>query len=141
MVALLAAAFPRPSIEEPTIAVYLDRLSDVDPADLYEAVARLVDTSVRLPTIAEIRRSVAESALHLPTPAEALEIVSEAVEKNGMTSRLDPGGFIRKAWRAINGDQQAFYGDGNAGVWRGEFLKVYAQLRETAITAAMWRRP
>lgn len=77
-VRILLAAFPGAGTDATTRDVYELALRDVDVADLEEIVKVLISTRHRLPTIADVRVSVVERRLQLPSPLEAWELVYRA---------------------------------------------------------------
>lgn len=62
LVAVLSASYPSASLAERTVLVYEQMLEDLDCSAASAAVARLVQTSKWLPTIAEIRGAAYELA-------------------------------------------------------------------------------
>lgn len=74
LVAMLIAAFPRSDWPESTQRLYRETLAECGVLDGRRAIERLIATSDFPPTIAEIRRTVAEARLNLPSEMEAWEM-------------------------------------------------------------------
>lgn len=71
---LLRAAYVQHPFTDMSARVYAQQLSDLDPRMVLSATRRLLNTSVYRPTIADIRREVAEEALGLPSAEEAWDM-------------------------------------------------------------------
>lgn len=67
---ILGSAWSQPWAPE-AIAVYAEQLADVEPAVLLDAVRSLTRTSEWRPSIATIRRHVADRMIGFPSPEEA----------------------------------------------------------------------
>jgi hypothetical protein len=141
LVAALKAAFPRQPVEEETVAVYVQMLRDLPTTDGQQAVEALLKRSRFFPTISEIREAVLDVWLPLPTPVQAWELVEEAGriamregrpgEDDGlMRSALPP--LVWRALRAVGGELGYRYSE-NVNALRAQFLRVYAELRESAV--------
>ena len=84
LVAIMSAAFTRPPMTERTCQVYERMLVDLDREAAHRAVARLVNTSKWLPTIAEIRAAAVELQVGARRAgAEAWGDVVETIRRSG----------------------------------------------------------
>ena len=134
-IALLRDAYPRHAengLGDRTVTVYGTMLADLDETAVVKAVERLILRSPWLPTVAEIRREVAEAALLLPAPLDAWQLV--------FTRRwveLPPE--VQATCRALGGTHAIKRESGN-GV-RREFCRAYEQLRERTVLAYMGAAP
>jgi hypothetical protein len=122
LVAELAAAFPQRPVPRQTLAVYVRHLEDIDLDSLEVAVRGLIRTSEFFPTVHAIRTAVAEAALGLPTEGEALA----AVTTRGVVG-LHP--LVREALDMVGG-YHAWRITDNPGVMRGQFTRIYREMRE-----------
>lgn len=77
LVARLMAAWPRQAVEASTVEVYVRALGDLDHRAAREAVSELILAAEWFPTVAAIRRAVAERTLGLPSAAEAWALVND----------------------------------------------------------------
>lgn len=82
-IGLLRAAFPRQDFPPVSVQVYARALKDLDDALVQQAVVRLCQREDWLPSIAKIRREVAEIALRLPSVTEAWLMVQTPVGRAG----------------------------------------------------------
>lgn len=133
-VAVLAAAYPRQAFPPDSIRLYVRMLADLDSGDIADAVTRLVKRSTFLPSIAEIRREVAEARLGLPSPAVAWEM---ALDPRGWATMPEP---VRAAYDACGGGW-AFRTTDRPTTLRSQFERDYADRREAALVAAMGAAP
>lgn len=124
-VAALRAAYPRADFPEDTIRLYAAMLSDLDPMSLLAATNRLIRKSTFLPSIAEIRREVAEEALALPSPEAAWEILL-----TGSLREAPPE--LQAAARACGGRYAVMQSE-NPAVIRSQFTRDYTARREQAL--------
>jgi hypothetical protein len=124
-IADLAAAFPQRSIPAATIDLYARELADLDPVALSDAVRLLIRTSEFFPTIRAIREAVAEAALGLPNEAEALNQIHE---RSGVHPLVREAVNVVGGWHAVRTTDQP-------GVLRGQFLRVYRELRHARVGA------
>lgn len=124
-IATLAAAYPRADFPDETAQVYALMLSDLDPADVFAAVQRLLSGSRFLPTVAEIREQVAEARAQLPTAAEAWEIVLRGDLANAAPE-------IQAAARSVGG-RHAIATTTNPTAVRAQFDRDYADRRRVAV--------
>jgi hypothetical protein len=74
----LFAAYPDVPLRDGTEATYVEFLGELDREPATQAVADLIRTSSRLPTIADVRRRLAEAELGLPSALEAYHSLFEA---------------------------------------------------------------
>jgi hypothetical protein len=132
-VAVLRDAYPRADFPDRTVALYASMLNDLDDAATMAAVRRLVRRSTFLPSVAEIRREVAEAQLGLPTPEEA----AESVFRDGGPGSLHPR--VRESLMAIGGPWAVRTSE-TPGILRSQFVKDYAARRETLLLEAMGAR-
>lgn len=130
LVAVLSAAFVRPPMTERTCQVYERMLLDLDRETAHRAVARLVNTSKWLPTIAEIRAASVELNLGARRAgAEAWGDVSEAVRKFGRyqePSFSDP--LVAECVRSFG--WLSICDSTNDIADRARFIELYDQLAE-----------
>jgi hypothetical protein len=127
-VADLRDAFPQRAVTRETLTIYVRELSDLDPAALGDAVRLLIRTSEFFPTIHAIRETVAEAALDLPSEAAALAEVNALGA--GRPGRLTP--LVREALDAVGGPW-AVRTASEPGVIRGQFLRIYRDLRHARV--------
>lgn len=135
----LRRAFPRQEVEQETFALYLVELADVPLNVLEAAVHDLIRTQEFFPSIRAIRAASAELALALPSPAGALAQVEARIS----WARTDAGGeaptvhpTVRQALDLIGGYASFRNADEGAPV-RGQFLRLYRELREDAVQDAV----
>lgn len=126
-IAALAAAYPRQRLEPATIQIYAAALDDLDARAIEDAVRYIVRTSRWFPTVAEIRETVAERTLRLPSPAAAWETVQTAQGRAGIQ-----GGPVERALRAVGGTW-ALRTTENPTALRAQFLRVYGEFRDEAV--------
>lgn len=81
IVASLRLAYPRQEFPDESVRWYIRQLADLDPSAVETAVMRLQRRSEWLPSIAEIRREVAEDTLQLPSVEDAWVIASRGALK------------------------------------------------------------
>lgn len=123
--ALIASAHPRADFPDETARAYALTLADLEPADVYQAVRRLIAGSKYLPTVSEIREQVAEAHAQLPTASEAWEILLR-----GDLSAAPPE--IQAAARSVGG-RHAVATTTNPTAVRAQFDRDYAERRRVAI--------
>lgn len=128
LVKVLEAAYPRGEFTRERAEVYIRFLEPLDYRAANAAVAQLIATSRYLPTIAEIRETVARMTAGIPEPEEALEEVVEAARR-GRYEFSHPA--IRKAVDALGWEYIQYSED--PGVWRSQFLRLYGPIRERAL--------
>lgn len=89
IVALLLAAYPRADWPESTRTLYRESLSSFSFVEARSAVERIVATSDWPPSVAEIRRTIVEARLDLPSEIEAWELaVQHAAARRPGAPRL-----------------------------------------------------
>lgn len=126
---LLRDAYPRQPFGERAIVVYAEQLADLDETDVYLAVQEIVRTQERAPTISEIRRTVAETKLALPTAEEAWEMVlANAIERGGK-QLPDP---VKRALKAVGGPWIVRHSE-NPGTLYAQFRKHYEAARDRVV--------
>lgn len=137
LLADLARAFPRNPITPETLRVYLRELDDVPP-ELLEAVVRdLIRTSEWFPTVRAIRERAAERSLGLPAEAEALAQIEARIRwaRTSAAAEAPPiHPVVLEAIRGVGGFH-AFRSADEASVIRGQFGRLYRELRGSAIAA------
>ncbi len=131
LVARLKAAYPRQTIGEDTVAVWVRLLADLDYQDASDAANAHIASSTFFPAIAEIRGLVAERALGLPGWVDAWQQVSDAAEAGAGWTTLAPA--VREAAKAIGG-QWAIRTTEQPVALRAQFRDAYLELRAAAIT-------
>lgn len=137
----LARAFPRQAVPRETFAVYLRELDDVPPALLEAAVREMIRTKDFFPTVRELREAVAERALALPGEAAALEQVHARVawarvdeaDRDGDPPAVHP--IVLDALAQVGGFA-AFRTADEPGVVRGQFLRIFRDMRARAVREA-----
>lgn len=88
IVAAIAAAFPQWPASKETVAIYADLLGDLDYHTVKAALRDLLLTEDRWPTVASIRRSVANRAGVLaPSAAQAWAEITRQADEVGRTGR------------------------------------------------------
>lgn len=147
LIADLFRAYPKQPFPDlaGTHAVYVERLRGIDPSRLAVALAGLVDTESFLPTVADIKHAVAEQTLGLPTEAEALQQIAARQEwartatpsYDDHTMTLNPPAppvhdLVQQALREVGG-WHAFRAAENQAVVRGQFGRIYRDLRDARI--------
>lgn len=130
-IGILRDAYPRQQFPDRTVALYGAALADLDGNEVAEAVGRLIRTSAFLPSIAEIRREVAEARAALPTPEEAWTIVHQP------RAKIPPE--IRGALDDVGG--RYAIRTGTPERTRRMFLDAYTARRESTLLAVMIDRP
>jgi hypothetical protein len=152
LVATLAAAHPRVKLDEANVRIYARSLTAFELAEGQRAVARLIVTSTFFPSIAEIRRSIAEERLGLPEPELAWEIVragpalpdetfpdendSDARWAAAQAWRIGLPVAIKRAYADIGGRGALTHTD-NMEVLRAQFMRLYEAFREEEITTCV----
>ena len=149
LVAVLKAAYPRQPIPPETTRLYAAQLVDL-PADAVErAVRDLIASSPYFPTLADIRRRVAELQLGAPSAWQAWE----EVEQQCRAASHHGGGVwepYRPRWShplvervvKLMGGFWQLYESERLSVERAQFLRLYEQARSEAVqTAAQGRAP
>lgn len=128
---MIRDAFPRQPFGDGTIRVYAEQLADLDGARVHAAVVRLLRTSNRAPTIAEIRMEVAEGTDPLPTVEEAWDQARSGSTRNAT---------VRESVEAVGGFWQIMHGD-NAPTIRAQFRKDYESRRAREMRARAGGEP
>lgn len=143
LLADLVDAFPRDAISAQTVRVYARELADVPVDRLAQAVSDLIRTSRYFPRVAEIRERAAELALDLPGEADALEQVQAraawarlAEDERGSPPPIHPA--VKRALQLVGGAHAMRAADEPA-VIRGQFLRLYRDVRAGEVTAAASR--
>jgi len=131
--AILKATYPRQETNEATAEVYASFLSDLDYHATERAVRKIVATSTFFPTIAEIRREVAEDYADLPSAAEALALVADRYRLSDAELKENPlPAEVKEAYRLVGGEW-AFRTSTNPTTLHAQFRDLYAQIRAEAI--------
>lgn len=136
---MLSAAFPRQPVTPETVKAYLANLEDVPPPALEQAVRRLIRTGTFFPLISEIRAAVAEQKLLFPTEAEALAQVygrirwQRETEGEGEPPPVHP--LVKSALDLVGG-YAALRAADEPGVIRGQFLRLYREMRSSGLQEA-----
>lgn len=129
LVAVLCAAYPEVELREETVPTYVRFLVDLDRAAAEEAIEDLMATSVRMPTVAEIRRQVINEELKLPTAAEAWISISDATKGEELHD-------LAKEARELLGGSWAIRTSDQPSITRAQYLKIYDELRERTLLEA-----
>lgn len=134
VIAEVRHAFPTDRIPDETIVVYVKHLADLDPDQLAAAAAAYCREAKRFPTIADLRRLVAERNLQLPDEAEALRQANRRADwyatRDGAPPEMHP--LVRDALRSVGGPGALRESD-QPSVVRGQFLRVYRDLRDRQV--------
>ena len=133
-IAVLRDAYPRQDFPDRTVVLYAEMLADLPGDEVVAAVKRLIRRSPFLPSVAEIRREVAEEVLNLPTPAEAWRMVNDAATQNLLEDE------VSEAMQFVGG-RYAIRTSDRPEVLRAQFLKCYENLREQALLEEMVAEP
>lgn len=123
----MRAAYPQQPFGDVAVRVYAEQLSDIDAEVVLAAVNRLLNTMSRMPTIADIRREVAEHELDLPTPEEAWQ---QALDGNRFAVPE-----VSAAMKAVGGPWLIRHTQ-SPETLRAQFRKHYEGIRAKAIRNA-----
>jgi hypothetical protein len=132
IVAMLQGAYPRTALPDSTAEVYALTLNDLAYEDVKQAVAKLIQTSKWLPTVAEIRSLIVEERASLPAPEVAWGEVQRAIGRVGsyMTPVFECEEIDRAVrvlgWKNICLDE-------NVASTRARFVDAYRALREERV--------
>ena len=133
----LKLAFYEANVPPDTFRYYLHDLADVPLDLLHTAVVHLCRTSAdprRFPTLGQIRAACAEHLLGLPNEAEALGQVQALVAwtRQSTLERAEgapaPHPLVRQALDLVGGSR-AFSSSDEPGVVRGQFLRLFRDMR------------
>lgn len=123
----LAAAYPHAKLTDDTFDVYAEALQDVPTEILQPALIQAAQDSEFFPTLHRIREVITNILFDgTPTAEEAWEEVSQWIA--GTKNRLDHPLIVRVV-NMLGGWWQLSRSE-NISVERGQFLKMYANLRE-----------
>lgn len=130
IVAAIAAAYPMWPASRETVAVYADALADLPAADVRSAVAEIIRTEDRWPSIATIRRITASRAgLLAPSGAQAWAEV-RALASSGAQPAAASHPAISEAISAIGWwDLRT---SSNPETIRAQFLRIYEDCQRRA---------
>lgn len=132
----LRRAYPRQDFATANFVAYQNALEDVPPDVLARAVEYLIRTEKWMPTVAEIRERAAELELALPDEAVALAQIHDRMAW-ARTQTLDPPPVVHQlvatALEHVGGWHS--FRDTEATIIRGQFARVYRDLRTAAIRA------
>ena len=133
ILAVLAASYPKFEVDDLKVQVWHEMLGDLDYATANMAVKKLILENTFPPSIAEVRKAAMEILNpDVMTAAEAWGEVERAVRTYGYyqetkaMASLSPrtAKVVRQiGWREICLNEEA-------GVVRGQFLKMYQQVQE-----------
>lgn len=141
VLAVLSAGFPHVTVTKETARVYHEVLMDLEPADVMEAVTRLLKTAEWFPPAALIRRSTMEvRGVLAQSSHSAWGQVLEAVREHGFLrfpSFGDP--LLTEAVRMI-GWRTICYSE-KPEVIKSQFGKVYDELKEAHDQAILVGEP
>lgn len=132
-IAILRDAYPRQDFPDRSVVLYAHELADLSDTEVTAAVRRLIRRSEWLPSIAEIRREVAEERAGLPTVEEAWTVVSN--EKRTFVLPPEVAGALSDiggsyALRTMTAHQA-----------RTAFAKAYEARRESTLLVVMKALP
>lgn len=128
LVSRLAAAYPDRPMDEKTQKLYERMLADL-PYDVADpAVDELIATTMRLPTISRVRRSVIEPALDIPTADEAWFAIQ--------TRQPELHELVAHVARLMGGTFNIRTSD-DPELTRVRFVKVYDSLYRKAVDEAL----
>lgn len=130
-VALLRAAYPNAVINPETVTAYEAALGDLDGQAVMDAVSALVRTVKFMPTIAEIRETVGEKLLGLPTASEAW--IEASQRSSGTWGDRPRNPVVTKAIEAMGGTYLIKTSD-NPTIMHSQFTKAYAEMRARAMS-------
>lgn len=134
IIAELAAAYEK-ELPADTLRVYVRELHDIPTIFLSEACRYLARTVDWFPRIAQIRAAVAEHRLALPTEDEALAQIEARIGwYNDWQGQVAPfmHPLVKRALGHV-GSTYAFRATNEPAVVRGQFLKLYRDMRNSAI--------
>jgi hypothetical protein len=129
-VSVLRDAYPRADFPDRSVVLYASMLADLDDLLVVEATRRLVRRSTFLPSIAEIRREVAEAVLGLPTATEAWAIVNEPASAGNLPT------LVQASLNALGG-RWALRMSERPEIFMTNFVKDYGSRREHALLGIM----
>jgi hypothetical protein len=130
-IAILRDAYPRQDFPDRSVALYAHELADLDDDEVTAAVRRLIRRSEWLPSIAEIRRDVAEARAGLPSEGEAWQMVKAG------TYRLPPE--VAGALHDVGGRWAVR--TGHETHTRRAFIEAYRQRRTDTLLTVMAALP
>jgi hypothetical protein len=119
----LLAAYPTVTPREWTERSYVRYLSELDHASVEAVIPDLIRYSVTLPTIADIRRRIAEVELELPNPLEAYHSVFERGERHPL---------VRYVIDVFGGEYNIRTSE-VPSITRSQFLKFFEDLRDESV--------
>jgi hypothetical protein len=119
----LFAAYPLATLREQTEEIYVRFLAELKAEAVVEATADLVRSSTALPTVADIRRRIAETELALPTAHEAFHSLFEAGERHPLTRYVSE----------IFGGEYNIRTSELPAATRSQFVKIFDELRDEAV--------
>lgn len=141
LLADLAEAFPRQAkdVTRATLQLYKRELEDLPHEALAHAVKALIRTSEWFPTVSAIRQAASERLLDLPSDAAALAQIEARLDwgrqRTGADEETpstdgapDVHPLVRDALE-LAGGFYAFRRSDNPAVVRGQFAKLYRELR------------
>jgi hypothetical protein len=124
-IAALRAAYPRQDFPDSSVRLYARMLGDLPDREVADAIGRIIRRSTWLPSIAEIRRDVADHQLQLPPPHVAWEIA-----RTGSLAAAPPE--VRHAVEAVGGRWQVLHSE-RPDMTRRAFIEEYERRRDLAI--------
>lgn len=131
LLVVLTAAYPRQEIGDPTAALYVKFMADLDYHATEVAIARHIATEKFFPAIAEIREAVVNVTNPLPSAAEAWRETLRAVYDVGIYK--GPPKFshpaVDKAVDTIGWREICMSEVGDPAI-RAHFMQVYESYRQ-----------
>lgn len=136
---LLVSAYPTPGWPEDTITLYIDMILDLDASVAREQVRRWIATESERPTIADLRRVVAEHGLDLPGPEEAYGMVRDVMGSHG---NCDLPAAVREAVRLTGRtwEDLAYLQFDDYPWFRRDFLSAYREVRSRTLSDTQSRQ-
>lgn len=137
LIARLAEAFPREKVTSQRLELLVSELADLQAEAVAAAVTETIRKSEFFPTIAALRKAAAEFMLGLPSEPAALAQVEARLAwarkpeaERGEPPEVHP--LVREALDQVGG-WHAFRAVEEATIVRGQFLRLFRELRATTI--------
>lgn len=131
--AVMRAAFPLQDFPASSVQVYMRALADLPAEEVALAVENLIGRAEWMPSIAAIRREVAEVRLGLPNETAAWQMIQTPVGRMGAPPP------VQAALAAVGGPW-AVRSTESPERLRAQFRRAYAEIREGEIRQVAERR-